>query len=45
MCIEKSNLHIVAFATALVFNVSSTILVDLFPKSSASIVALNNITR
>ncbi|CEP12498.1 hypothetical protein [Parasitella parasitica] len=36
---------ILAFATAVVFNVSSTILVDLFPKSSASIVALNNITR
>ncbi|KAL9542072.1 hypothetical protein PS6_009986 [Mucor atramentarius] len=34
-----------AFAAALLFNVTSTILVDLFPKSSASIVALNNITR
>ncbi|KAF1797118.1 major facilitator superfamily domain-containing protein [Mucor lusitanicus] len=34
-----------AFATALLFNVTSTILVDLFPKSSASVVALNNITR
>ncbi|KAK4514264.1 uncharacterized protein ATC70_001855 [Mucor velutinosus] len=34
-----------AFATSLLFNVTSTILVDLFPKSSASVVALNNITR